>query len=154
MQSNKEEMHLLVSLWKGHPKRFYLSVLIILGTILLCLATYFSLPMEYRWAVNSVIEVPVCTSRIAKKLETKAEFNVVKEYIIQSLQLGMTPNEVEMTLKQFGPIEISGTYFNDEQEMGEVILIRLCENPFGNIVLFVVYSKDNRLINVVDAYED
>jgi len=110
--------------------------------------------MEYRWAVNSVIEVPVCTSRIAKKLEIKADFNVVKDYIIQSLKLGMTPNEVEMTLKKFAPIEVSGTFFNDKQEKNEVILIKLCNNPFGNIVLFVLYSNDNRLINVVDAYED
>ena len=129
-------------------------LIIISGAILICSALYYSLPMDYKWAITSGVEVPICTSRIADKLELEADYLIVKDHIIQSLKLGMTPNEVEKTLKQFAPIEVSGTFYNDRQEMNETILIKLCDNPFGNIGLFVLYSKDGRLINIVDAFED
>lgn len=129
-------------------------LIITASTILLCFAIYFLLPKEFRWAVNSVVEVPACSSRIADKLNVEPDFQAVKKHIIQSLKPGMTPVEVEMTLSQFSPIEVSSTYFNDKQEMSEVILIRLCDNPLGNIVLLVYYSKDGYLVKVVDAYDE
>ena len=129
-------------------------LIITASAIILCLTLYFLLPKEYRWAVNSVVEVPVCSSRIADKLNIEPDFQAVKNHIIQTLKPGMTPGEVEMALNQFAPIEISGTHFNDEHEMSEVILIKLCDNPLGNIVLLVYYSRDGYLVNVVDAYDE
>lgn len=131
-----------------------LVLILTVSIILLCFAIYFLLPKEFRWAINSVVEVPACSSRIADKLNIEPNFQTVKNHIIQSLKQGMTSDEVEMTLSQFAPIEVSGTYFNEKQEMSEVILVRLCDNPLGNVVLFVYYSEDGYLVNVVDAYAE
>ena len=73
---------------------------------------------------------------------------------MQSVRPGMTPEEVEKTLSQFGPIHIKNSFKDEEEQTYMEILVELCKNPFGNMVLFVSYSKDGHLINVVDAYEE
>lgn len=132
-----------------------------IASSLFSLSMYFLRPRETLqiitsvWVLSSVIEVPICMARVADKLGIEHDFPAVKDHIIQSLEPGMTPEEVEKTLSQIAPVEIGQTFVDEEQETNTEILISLCDdNPLGNIILLVYYSKDGHLINVVDAYED
>ncbi len=115
---------------------------------------YVALPQAYRWAITSIVEVPICTSKVANKLGIESDFTAVKSYIIQSLKVGMTPTEVESALGKVGSVEIVHSFIDENQEVHAQVLIRLCENPLGNVLLFVKYSEDGHLLNAVDAYED
>jgi hypothetical protein len=140
------------------------SVLLLFTTLFSCLAAYRAFPLvTYRifpeaatawWAITSIVEVPVCTARIAGKLGIEADFSVVKDHIVQSLQPGMTSEEVESTLSKISPVYVKQSFIDEKQETNSELLIRLCDNPFGNVVLLVYYSKDGQLLNVVDAYEE
>ena len=144
-------------------KRIIISA-VLLTTLLSCLVTYRVFPLAtYRifpqaaaawWAITSVVEVPVCTARIADKLGIEADFSVVKAHIIQSLQPRMTPEEVENTLSKISPVYVKQSFIDENQETNSELLIKLCDNPFGNVVLLVYYSKDGHLLNVMDAYEE
>jgi hypothetical protein len=120
------------------------------------LATYRIFPETAAawWAITSVVEVPVCTARIANKLGIESDFSVVKAHIVQSLQPGMTPEEVESTLSKISPVYVKQSFIDENQGMNSELLIKLCENPFGNVVLLVYYSQDGHMLNVVDAYEE
>jgi hypothetical protein len=144
-------------------KRIIIST-VLLTTLLSCLATYRVFPLAtYQifpqaasawWAITSVVEVPVCTARVADKLGIEADFSVVKDHIIRSLQPGMTPEEVENTLSKISPVYVKQSFIDEKQETNSELLIRLCDNPFGNVVLFVYYSQDGHLLHAVDAYEE
>ena len=120
----------------------------------LCISTYFVLPRETRWFISSVVDVPICASRIADKLGIKRDFIAVKDHILQSLKPGMTPEEVKKTLSQIGPVEAGRIFVDEEQEIHTQLLIRLCDNPLGNVLLLLYYSEDGHLINVVDPYDN
>lgn len=128
--------------------------LTIFAALFVCLFAYFLMPKEIKWVLRSVVDVPTCTSRIADKLNIQHDFSAVKDYIIGSLHVGMTPAEVEKTLTQYGQVHIKNSFTDDEQETNTEILLELCDNPLGNIVLLVYYSKDGKLINIVDPYAE
>lgn len=128
--------------------------LIIIGIFLSCLGIYFMLPRHIRWTITSVVDVPVCTARVADKLGIERDFTVVKRYILQSLKPGMTPEEVEETLSKIGPIEVAQSFVNEERETNTEMHIQLCDNPVGNVVLLLFYTEDGHLIEAVDAYAD
>ena len=119
-----------------------------------CVAIYFLLPQEVKWIFSSFIDIPNCTSRIADELEIQPDIGVVTEYLIQSVSPGMTQDEVEATLTKVAPISIAHTFTDDDQHINQQVSVRICDNPLGNILLFVSYSKDGHLINVVDAYAE
>ena len=128
--------------------------LILIGILLSCLIAYFILPLPVKWAIMAPVEVPICSARVANKLGIQSDFIVVKDYILQSVHIGMTPDEVEQTLNQIGSIEIGRTFIDEKQRAHTQMLIRLCNNPYGNVLLFLYYSEDGYLLNVVDANED
>jgi hypothetical protein len=128
--------------------------LVIIGIFLSCLGIYFMLPRHIRWAITSVVDVPICTARVADKLGIEHDFTAVKRYILQSLKPGMTPEIVEETLSKIGPIEVAQTFVDEERETNIEMHIRLCNNPLGNVVLLMSYSEDGHLIEAIDAYED
>jgi hypothetical protein len=133
-------------------KRAVLSLLMV--TILACLVLYLLLPQEIKWAAKAVIDVPICTSRVARKLKIQSDFLVVKDYIIQSLKPGMTLDEVEATLNKIAPTRTETSFIDDEGDTNTQVLVRLCDNPLGNVLLFVSYSRDGHLVNVVDPYDE
>jgi len=133
-------------------KRTVLSLLIL--AVLACLVMYLLLPPEVRWAAKAIVDVPICTSRVAHKLKIQPDFFVVKDYIIQSLKPGMTLEEVEATLNRIAPSQTATSFIDDQGEINTQVLVRLCDNPLGNVLLFVYYSEDGHLINVVDAYDE
>lgn len=130
------------------------SLIVIFAALLFCTVAYSLLPREFRWAMEAIIEVPACTARVTEKLGITADFVQLKTHIIQSLQLGMTPEEVVETLNQFGEVHIKNSFVDEDQETNMEVLIELCDNPFGNMVLLVYYTNDGRLKNVVDPYEE
>ncbi len=127
---------------------------VIFGVLFSCVAVYFFLPQAARWAVVSIVEVPACTARITDRLGIEADFPELKDYIVESLQPGMTPEDVESVLGKIGPVEVGRSFVDEEQGIHSQLLIRLCDNPLGNVVLLVYYSKDGHLLNVVDPYDN
>ena len=131
------------------------TILLILITVLFsCLVVYLIVPLPIKWAITAPVDVPICSARVANKLGIQSDFIAVKDHILQSVHVGMTPEEVEQTLGQIGPIEIGQTFIDEELRTHTQMLIRLCNNPFGNVLLFLYYSEDGHLLNVVDANED
>lgn len=120
----------------------------------LSLVAYSLLPREIKWVMSSVIDIPVCTSRIADKLKIQPEIGAVREYMIQSVRLGMTSDEVETTLNRIAPISIINTFVDNKQGLHQEIIVEICDNPGGNVLLFTYYSKDGHLINIGDAYAE
>jgi hypothetical protein len=137
------------------PKKM-VTLLIFMGSLASCIAAYLFFPQvqAIRWMITSIVEVPACTARIAEELEIQPDPTSVKSYILNSLRIGMTPNEVEQAIRDIAPIEVGKTYIDQEHKTHTQILIKLCNNPIGNILLFVSYSNDGHLLNVVDAHED
>jgi hypothetical protein len=133
-----------------------ITVSIIAFLLLFALFVYCNFPqlLAIKWAITSIIEVPICTARAADKLGIEHDLPAVKDYILQSLKPGMTPDEVERTLGEIAPVGITQSFLNEKQGTNTEILIRLCDNPLGNMVLLVYYSKDGHLINVIDAYDE
>ena len=74
--------------------------------------------------------------------------------MIQSLKLGMTQEEVEQTLSQFGPVIVGNSFVDEEKKTIMELVVKLCENPMGNVALLVSYSSDGHLMTVVDLYDD
>lgn len=103
------------------------------------------------WAISSVYEVPKCTAQAADKWGIKDDFFEIKEYIISTLKVGMTRQEVEWSLKQFGEIVVKDGLTLNNGEFLESVLIRLCKNPFGNVLLDIHYSKDGSLMKATDS---
>ncbi|HEY6074384.1 MAG TPA: hypothetical protein VIV15_13600 [Anaerolineales bacterium] len=134
--------------------RHWSFALAALCILLSCLGAYLIIPQPIKWAVTSLVDVPLCTARVADKLGIQSNFTAVKHYVVQSLKLGMTPKEVEQTLDQIGPVHIRDTFLDEEQKTHTEILVELCNNPFGNVVLLLYYSEDGHLLNVVDAYAE
>ncbi len=128
--------------------------LIIIGASLSCLGVYLITPQSSKWAITSLVEVPACTARVADRLGIQHDFITVKDYALHSLKPGMTPEEVEKTLSKVGPIEEGKTYVDNEQDTNTQLVVKLCDNPFGNIFLTLYYSKDGHLINVVDPNDN
>lgn len=128
--------------------------LILIAALFSCLVVYLIIPLPIKWAITAPVEVPICSSRVANRLGIQSNFIDIKDYIIQSLEVGMTPEEVEQTLSQIGPIVKGQTFIDEEQRIHSQILVRLCDNPFGNVLLLLYYSEDGHLLNVVDAHED
>jgi hypothetical protein len=118
----------------------------------LCLILYIrAIPEPIKWAVSSVYQVPKCTKQIADEVGIKPNFSEVKEYIISSVKIGMTLEESKETLAQFGEVSIVNTFTFDDQDTDVQVLVKLCENPFGNVLLDMYYSKDGYLINILDS---
>ncbi len=122
-------------------------LLISIAALFSYLVVYLVLPLPVKWAITSVVDVPVCTARVADRLGIQSDFTAVKSYILQSLKPGMTREEVNQTLRQFGPID-----FDKEQATDPEVVIRLCNNPLGNVALFLYYSEDGHLFKALDAY--
>jgi len=128
--------------------------LIIIGIFLSCLGMYFMLPQTVRWAITSLVDEPICTAHVADKLGIERDFTVVKGYILQSLKPGMTPEEVEAALSKVGPVAVKQTFVDEKHEINTEVLVQLCHNPLGNVVLLLFYTEDGHLMEAVDAYED
>ena len=131
-------------------------VLASLLAVSICIIFYwFTIPQEGRWvigwAVSSVYEVPKCTALIADRWGLKDDFFEIKQYIIGRLEVGMQKQVVEKSLEQFGEIVVKDGFTLDNGEFLEPVLIRLCKNPFGNILLDIHYSKDGSLMKVTDS---
>jgi hypothetical protein len=127
-----------------------ISVIIIFS----CISIYFVVPQEIRWALTAFIDVPSCAKPIAAKLGIRPDFLLVKDKIIELLKPGMTPDEVRATLTQYGNVSYQNTSTDElDNKMDTELHINLCDNPFGNIVL-LIYYKDNRLVNIVDPYDN
>ena len=137
------------------PKRM-VTLLIFMGSLAFSIVAYLFFPQvqAIRWMITAIVEVPACTARIAEELEIQPDPTSVKSYILNSLRIGMTPNEVERALRDIAPIQVGKTFVDQEQKTHTQILVKLCNNPLGNVLLLVSYSKDGHLLNVVDAHED
>src|SRR5262245_12657231 len=94
-----------------------LPLIIISATLLFVIAAYSLLPREFRWAIQSVVEVPACTARVIEKVGISGDFVDLNTYVFQSLKLGMSLGDVEKTLSQFGKVHIKNSFIDDEQEM-------------------------------------
>ena len=53
-------------------------IFMIFVALLLCGVAYPMVPQEVKWAARSVVDVPVCASHIAEKLNVQSDFAVVK----------------------------------------------------------------------------
>ena len=131
-----------------------IAPLTILATLFFCATVYFFLPREVKWALSSIIDVPVCASRVANKIKIEPSFSSVKAYILESLETGMTSDEVHATLEKIAPIEVEKKPTLDKKEFYEVIPVKSRHNPFGNIVLYVYYSQEGNMINVVNPHTE
>lgn len=126
-----------------------------IGLVILVGWMVFSLlPKEYKWAISSIIDVPICAFRIANKIGTEPSFTSVKSYALDSLRIGMTPDEVHTALEKIAPIEVEKKLTLDKKESYEVILVRACHNPLGNIVLYVYYSNEGYMISAANPYAE
>jgi hypothetical protein len=135
-------------------KKKYIFVPLIAVSICV-ISFWFTVPQEGRWvigwAISSVYEVPKCTAQVATRWGIKDDFFEIKEYIINTLEIGMTRQEVQKSLEQFGEIVVKDRLTLDNGDFLESVLIRLCENPFGNVLLDIHYSKDGSLIKAIDS---
>jgi p-aminobenzoyl-glutamate transporter AbgT len=73
--------------------------LILIIVLFSCLVVYLIVPLPIKWAITAPIEVPICSARVANKLGIQSDFIAIKDYILQSVHVGMTPEEVEQTLR-------------------------------------------------------
>jgi len=126
--------------------------LLIAFDLILCLVFYLILPEPIKSIVNAVIEVPLCNSRIANKLGTESDR--WRSHIIESLEPGMARNEVEETLHQIAPVAILDTSVDGSGGTYVSMRVEVCNNPFGVLILDVHYSKDEKLIDAIDAWAD
>ena len=128
--------------------------LIIVSVVLSCVGLYLVIPQPVKWAITSLVEVPACAAAVADQLGIQHDFIAVKDYILQLLVPGMTPEEVERTLSHVGSVSVTDTFVDDEQKIHVEVFIELCDNPFGNVVLFLYYSEDGHLIRATDPYDN
>lgn len=141
-------------------KKGKLITLFILVILVVCIVTYIMLPEENKLMVDvlvevtsSIVEVPICYSRIANELGI--ESGNVRTYVIESLEFGMKPSEVETTLSQIAPVSILETSTIDSTQNTHIAMrVHLCNNHFGHVILNTYYSQDEGLIRVEDAWGD
>ena len=131
---------------KAKPKIALLVVLI------LAFAAYITLPDVVKLAIRSIIDTPICDSRIANKLGIESP--AVRDYVIESLDPGMTPAQIEETLAKIAPISRIDTSVEADKSVYSAIRVNLCYNPLGDLVLDIHYSKDGKLISAEDAWAD
>src|SRR5687767_12301458 len=67
------------------------------------------LPSPISMLVTSVYQVPQCTAQFACRFGIRSNNAEVKKYVMESIQVGMTLDEVMKTLGQFGEVSI-GNY--------------------------------------------
>ena len=134
------------------------SAIIIL--VILTFTIYVVLPADTKLIANalveytaSLVEVPICYSRIANNLGVQT--GDVRAYVIESLALGMTIDDVDVTLNQIAPTVLRETYEIESNHTTYVSFgIDLCSNPFGDMFLDTYFSKDEGLIRKEDAWDD
>ncbi len=115
---------------------------------MICVGIYtFSGPVAQVY-IKSIFEVPMCSAQIGQKLNIDWKYSAIRDYAISSLQLGMTRDEVKLTLQKIAPIEVS------HAAAGDTITIKTCSNPIGNVGLFTFYSTGGSLEKVLDAFGD
>ena len=120
----------------------------LLFVVLVLTGIYASLNSVNRAYINSIVEIPVCSAQIGQKLNIPWKYSAIRDYAISSLRSGMTRDEVEKALEVIAPIQVSPS------TVGDQILIRICPNPLGNIVLQAYYSPSGVLEKVVDTVSD
>jgi hypothetical protein len=138
-------------------KKKYIFVLLMVASVYV-ISYWFTIPQEMRWIIGplirSVYEVPKCTAKIASRWGINNNLSDITEYTISTLRTGMTKQEVEETLRRFGEISVTYRYTFDDKEFLESVRIKICDNPLGDIMLDVRYSKEGLLIKATNSNED
>ena len=127
------------------------------GTLLvvvLCIAAcILSLPAPIRIVITSVYQVPQCTAQFARKFGIRSDYAEVKEYVMESMRVGMTSDEVMKTLGQFGAVSV-GNYIPTLDGNGVIrqTVVEICKNPWGNISLDLAFTRDGVLLSIQDTH--
>ena len=112
------------------------SMLTTLIGLSLCICVCVVLPSPIQMVVTSIYQVPQCTAQFARKVGIRSDYAEVKKYVMESIQVGMTLDEVMKTLGQFGEVSI-GNYAHPSDGNGVIMqaVVEICRNPWGNIGL-------------------
>lgn len=125
-----------------------------LAPLLLCAIVYFLLPQEGKWLISAPVDVPLCNSRTAQKFSINSDVGTIREHFVSLLHLGMTKEEVENSFRHIAPIKVINSFTDSEGAKHEQILVQICGNPLGNVLLSVRYSKEGFLINARSSYSE
>ena len=72
---------------------------------------------------------------------------------MESIQVGMTSDEVMKTLGQFGAVSV-GNYIPTLDGNGVIrqTVVEICKNPWGNIFLDLAFTRDGVLLSIHDTH--
>ena len=126
---------------------------LILITFTLCISAYVVLPPPIRIVVTSIYEVPQCTAQFARRFGTKSDHYEVKKYVMESIQVGMTSDEVMKTLGQCEAVSVVN-YIPALAGNGVIrqTVVEICKNPWGNIFLDLAFTRDGVLLSIHDTH--
>ena len=133
-------------------KKSRLLILTGIFTIIFCLIAFiWAIPDPIKGVLTSIYQEPKCTQRIADKFGIEPDRGKIKEYIISSVKVGMTLEEVKEVLAQFGEVSIIHSFTNENGESIMQVRVQLCKTPWSGIGLDMVYSKEGYILSFADS---
>jgi hypothetical protein len=90
----------------------------------------------------------LCRTFIGLRLGIGISPFAVDNYLEDNLIPGMSRDDVRSVLENIGSVEIIPSQGGFQNEEADQAIIKVCSHRFNHIVLFLVYSTDNKLISV------
>jgi hypothetical protein len=95
----------------------------------------------------SVVEAPICASRVAKPLNVAPNHSAIIGYIETNVPAGTPLDTVHKTFESVAPIAVH-PYKNSQGDDYEEIIFLICSEPLNNVVFYADYTDDGKLIAI------
>jgi len=100
------------------------------------------------FTILPVVDRAACYHRLAKDFGVAASYDELQNLIRESLNTGMTRTEAKSVLERFGSVSVipGKKIFNNQ--ITDQIGLKMCLHPFNNMVIYLHYDLDEKLVSV------